>query len=82
MLPGFDYMIIRKQFWERYFLERRDADDLQNLIQILRKVVPLLGDGDQQVSAQGAPDLDAHSVGRIAEEAVPPQVNEIGRAHV
>jgi len=74
MLPGFDYMIIRKQFWERYFLERRDADDLQNLIQILRKVVPLLGDGDQQVSAQGAPDLDAHSVGRIAEEAVQAQV--------
>ena len=58
---------IRKEFVKRHLLHRGDADDLQNFPEGVGQVLPLLGDGDEQIGAQRRPDLHPHAVGRGAE---------------
>jgi len=60
--------MFRKQFNQRHFLQAGETDDLQNLVQALTERVFLLRDSHQEVGADRGPDLDAHSVGVVAEE--------------
>ena len=55
-------------------LKRGSADNLQNFIHRRFKVFLLLGDCDQEISAQCGPNLDAHAVGRVAEKSTQAQV--------
>ena len=48
---------IRNKLFQRDLLHRRNADDLQNFRERLRQVLPLLGDGDQEIGGQRSPDL-------------------------
>ena len=64
----------RKQFWQRYLLERGSADDLQDFIHRWREIPLLLGDGDKQVGAECGPDLNPHAVRRVAEKSAQTQV--------
>src|ERR1039458_4100407 len=54
---------------ERDFLEWCDADDLKDFVQTRLQFQSLLQDGDEQVGAHRGPDLNAHSVFRIADKA-------------
>ena len=58
----------RKKFWKSYLLHRGDADNLQNFPKGLPQVQPALGDGHEQIGADGRPDLHPHTVGGSAEE--------------
>ena len=67
-------IIFHKQYRQGYLLERGGADDLQDFIHRRSQVFLLLGDRNQEVGAQGGPELDPHAVGRGAEEAAQSQV--------
>ena len=66
--------MFRKQFNQRHFLQAGETDDLQNLVQALTERVFLLRDSHQEVGADRGPDLDAHSVGVVAEETAQAKV--------
>ena len=59
---------------QRDLFESGDRDDLQNLVERARQGSFAFRDRDQQVCAQRRPDLDAHPVGRGAEEPAQSQV--------
>ena len=54
---------------QRDFLQRGDRDNLQNLVQSSGQAESLLSDGDQQIGADGRPDLDGDAVGMQREES-------------
>ena len=64
----------RKELRERNLLHGGDTDDLQNLPERLRQVQPALGDGDQEIRADGRPDLHAHAVEGSAVKSAQAQV--------
>src|SRR5579859_2190482 len=66
--------MFRKQFHQRHFLQAGETDNLQNLVQALRERVFHFGNGHQEVGADRCPDLDAHPVGVVAEEAAQTKV--------
>ena len=58
----------RKQFGDRHLREWRDAEHLKNFVQTRLQLQSLLENGDEQVGADGGPDLDVHRVVRGADE--------------
>src|ERR1035437_2308691 len=51
-----------KKLLDRDLLHRGNTDDLEDFPEGLRKVEPVLGDGDQKVGTDRRPDLDAYTV--------------------
>ena len=54
--------LIIKQLIYGHFLEKRQAQDLQNCVERGVDVEPLLDDGDEDISADGNPDMGFHCV--------------------
>src|SRR5471032_2931332 len=55
-----------KELRQRGFLEGCDADDLKDFVQTGLQFPSFLQNRDEQVSAHGGPDLDAHRILRVA----------------
>ncbi len=57
-----------KEFVEWDWFEGGDADDLEDMVEAVGQLAFLFGDGDQQICADGSPDLTADGIGRASEE--------------
>jgi len=62
--------IFCKQFRQRDFLERGDADDLEDFMQTWLQFQSFLQYSDKQISAYRGPELDTHRVRRVAQKVV------------
>jgi hypothetical protein len=58
----------------RYFLERVNAQDLENFVEIFLQMELLFQDGHKNVDANGDPNLGLHRIGCGAKEAFDVQV--------
>jgi hypothetical protein len=65
-------VVVRKGLFYRGFLEQRDAENLQHGVEIYGQCEPLASDSDQQVRADGDPNLSLDRVFRCAVEAFDP----------
>ena len=52
----------RKQLIDRHFLERREAEDLQNCVETGLEREAFSDDGDQDIDGDGDPDLRANGI--------------------
>lgn len=66
--------IFCKEFIERCFLKKANAQNLQNTVQTLAQFQLLANDGNQNVNTDGDPDLGLHGVDRGSIETANPQV--------
>lgn len=63
-----------EEFGQGDRFEGGDADDLKDLMEVVGQLVFLFGDGDQEVGADGRPDLGADRIGRAPQKVAQPQV--------
>src|SRR5665647_2198300 len=69
-----DGLFERKRLVYRGFLEKRDAQDLQDFVQRMFHIQFLANDGHQHVNADRNPDLRLHSVWRSPIKRLDPQM--------
>ena len=67
-------LVIRKYLKQRLFLENGDAQNLENCVEALLQMQPLLDDGHQDVDRDRDPHLGLHGVLGSSEERLDPQV--------
>ena len=66
--------VIRKYMEQRLFLENGDAQNLENCVEALLQMQPLLDDRHQYVNRDRDPHLGLHGVLGSSEERLDPQV--------
>jgi hypothetical protein len=70
-----DFVVITlKHKLDGRFLEKRSGENLENCVKGMGQCQFFFDNGDQDINGHSTPDLDLHTVGRGAEEALDTQV--------